>query len=134
MALVWLHGRCNLDFGPFSTVFRSPRFYPLKSVPDFRICSYRSEYTRFRVSHFPPDDARIRDPPIVAPVRYSYRITDLASSCARRTMIPVSARQPSISSLFCAPRREVADVFVFFHSFLYSFCYFASARGLTFVR
>jgi hypothetical protein len=132
MALVWPRGRSNRDFGPFSTVFRSPLFYPLKNVPEFRICSYRSENTRFRVSHSPPDGARMRDPPIFAPGSSCIKAADLVSSCARRTLISVSARQPSISSVFAHTRPEFADAFVFF--FFYLFCCFAWAKGSTFVK
>jgi hypothetical protein len=93
MALVWPHGRCNRDFGPFSTVFRSPRFYPLKNVPEFRICSYRSENTRFRVSHCPPDGARLRDPPIFTPASVLYK------SCGSR----VSVREAHADFCFGPP-------------------------------
>jgi hypothetical protein len=123
MALVWPRSRSNRDFGPFSTVFRSPRFYRLKNVPESRICSYRSENPRFRVSHPPPDGTRIRDPPIFTPVRGAYRSADLVSSCARRTLISVSARQPSHSSVFAQSVEVSADESVLF------ICLFSFSRN-----
>jgi hypothetical protein len=128
MALVWPRGRSNLDFVPFSTVFRSPRFYPLENVPESRICSNRSENTRFRVSHSQPDYGRIRDPPIFTPVRYLYRIADLVSSSAGRTLISVSARQPGHSSVFAQRIEVTADEFAFFLSILFILPYCLGKR------
>jgi hypothetical protein len=54
--------------------------------------------------------------------------------CAGRTLISVSARQPRVSSVSCASRREVADVFLFYPSISYLFRYFAWATALTFVK
>jgi hypothetical protein len=54
--------------------------------------------------------------------------------CAGRTLISVSARQPRVSSVYCASRREVADVFLFYPSISYLFRYFAWATALTFVK
>jgi hypothetical protein len=126
MALVWPRGRSNRDFGPFSTVFRSPRFSPLKNVPEFRICSYRSENTRFRVSHSPPDGARMRDPRIFTPGSVLYK------SCGSR----VSVREAHADFCFGPPAEQSrlciahsvevtadeVDYFLFFHLFISSYC------------
>jgi hypothetical protein len=132
MAFVWLHGRSNRDFRPFLAVFRSPRFYRLKNVPESPICSYRSENTRFRVSHSPPDGARIRDPPIFYPCSL------LVHNCGSRVFVRRAHADfcfgPPAEYLvcFCATRPEFADAFVFF--FFYLFCCFAWAKGSTFVK
>jgi hypothetical protein len=100
MAFVWLHGRSNRDFRPFLTVFRSPRFYRLKNVPESRICSYRSENTHVSVYHTPRHAVRVYEIHLFfTPVRYSYRITDLVSSSATRTLISNFGPQPSHSSV-----------------------------------
>jgi hypothetical protein len=100
MALVWPRGRSNRDFGPFSTVFRSLLFSPLKNVPEFRICSYRSENTRFRVSHSSPDGARMRDPRIFTPGSVLYK------SCGSR----VSVREAHADFCFGPPAESLVCV------------------------
>jgi hypothetical protein len=78
------------------------------------------------VSHTPRQTVRVYEIHLFfTPVRYSYTIADLVSSCAGRTLISVSARQPSISSVF-VQRVEVTadevDYFLFFHLFISSYC------------
>jgi hypothetical protein len=108
MALVWPRDRSNRDFGPFSTVFRSPLFSPLKNVPEFRICSYRSENTRFRVSHSPPDGARMRDPRIFTPGSVLYK------SCGSRVSVReasrVSVREAHADFCFGPPAEQLVCV------------------------
>jgi hypothetical protein len=91
--------------------------------------------TRDSVCHTPRQMVRVCEIHVfLPPVASCIKVADLVSPCARRTLISVSARQPSSSSVYCAQRREVADVFLFHPSISYLFRYFAWATALTFVE
>jgi hypothetical protein len=77
------------------------------------------------VSHTPRQTVRVYEIHLFfTPVRYSYTIADLVSSCAGRTLISVSARQPSISSVFVQRVQNLQTLLSF--SF---FIYFAVLLG-----
>jgi hypothetical protein len=82
-------------------MFISERKY---AFPCITLPASRSAYTRS--TYFYPGSRVIE-------------IADVVSPCAVRTLISVSARQPSISSVFCASRRGNRRRFVVFSFFLF---------------
>jgi hypothetical protein len=62
--------------------------------------------TRVSVCHTPRQMVRVCEIHVfLPPVASCIKVADLVSPCARRTLISVSARQPRVSSVYCAQRR-----------------------------
>jgi hypothetical protein len=88
--------------------------------------------TRDSVCHTPRQMVRVCEIHVfLPPVASCIKVADLVSPCARRTLISVSARQPSSSSVCCAQRRGNRRRISLFSFFIY-FAIYCSGKRIDF--